>query len=139
MKRHLKPAFAVPLAIAAIALAACQSTEGPGMQQLTASRAALPVMESVMVAANRCWFASGDQAFAPYMLAPELNSFSGRPRILLVPRGAPEERPLAVVNAEGEPARIEIFGPLMDGALGSRIASDVGRWASGNESCSATA
>ena len=42
-------------------------------------------MEQVAIAAHNCWFASKDPAFKPYHMANELNSFSGRPRFLLVP------------------------------------------------------
>ena len=42
-------------------------------------------MEQVAIAAHKCWFASKDPAFKAYQMANELNSFSGRPRFLLVP------------------------------------------------------
>jgi hypothetical protein len=71
-------------------------------------------MERVAVAANNCWFKSGDATFAAYKLAPELNSFSGRPRILVVHKGSPESRPLLVVQAEGSPSKLDAFGPMMD-------------------------
>ena len=101
-----------------------------------ASSAALPTMERVALGANGCWFKSGDPAFKAYRLAPELNSFSGRPRILLVPRKSPESRPLAVIQAEGHPARLQAFGPLLSEPVGTRIASDVRRWAAGDQGCS---
>jgi hypothetical protein len=91
----------------------------------------------VALAANNCWFKSKDSAFRPYHLAPELNSYSGRPRILVVPAGNPGGRPLLVVHAEGNPAKVEAFGPLMGHSTGNRIASDVQRWASGQPSCTA--
>jgi hypothetical protein len=99
------------------------------------SRAALPVMERVALGANACWFKSGDPAFKPYRLAPELNSFSGRPRILLVRAHSPESRPLLVVQAEGNPARVDTFGPMMNEAVAGRIAADVNRWSSGGRGC----
>lgn len=77
----------------------------------------------------------GDAAFKAYRLAPELNSFSGRPRILLVPRNSPESRPMLVVQAEGNPAKLDAFGPVMNEAISSRIATDVKRWASGGKGC----
>lgn len=119
------------------ALAACQSAApGPGPLELAAEDAALPAMERIALAANRCWFKSGDRAFAAYRLAPELDSFSGRPRILLVARDRPEERPLGVISAEGDPARVEAFGPIMDRPVGIRVAADVRRWAAGDDGCS---
>jgi hypothetical protein len=123
---------ALPLAALGIALSACQ-TERPA--KVTANRAALPTMERVAIAANSCWFKSGDAAFKPYRLAPELNSFSGRPRILAVPRNSPESRPMLVVQAEGNPARLDAFGPMMGGPEGERIKRDVLRWARGASGC----
>ncbi|GGA84491.1 hypothetical protein GCM10011491_10020 [Brucella endophytica] len=87
------------------------------------------------LAANSCWFKSNDPAFRPYRLAPELNSFTGRPRILVVPGKNPTARPLLVVQAEGRPAKLEAFGPLMHQANGGRISSDVRRWAAGDSRC----
>ena len=113
-------------------LAACQAAKTPAP---TVSSAALPTMERVALAANACWFKSGDAAFKPYRLAPELNSFSGRPRILAVPRNSPESRPALVVQAEGHPAKLDAFGPMMAGATGERIRQDVLRWAAGAKGC----
>lgn len=118
--------------LAATALTACQSDRQQPQPQ---NRAALPTMERVALAANSCWFKSGDAAFKDYRLAPELNSFSGRPRILAVPRHSPESRPLLVVQAEGNPARLDAFGPLADGPQGTRIKQDVVRWANGGKNC----
>jgi len=118
-------------ALAAI-VAACQTpapTTGP-------NRGALPTMERVALGANACWFKSGDPAFAAYKLAPELNSFSGRPRILLVHKGSPESRPLLVVQAEGSPSHVQAFGPMMSEPVAGRIAADVNRWSGGSKACS---
>ena len=93
------------------------------------------MMELVAVGANRCWFKSGDPAFKAYSLAPELTSFSGRPRILLVRKGSSDIRPLLVVQAEGKPARLDAFGPMMGEALAPRIRADVVRWAKGSKDC----
>ena len=92
-------------------------------------------MERVALGANGCWFKSGDAAFKPYRLAPELNSFSGRPRILIVKRNSPESRPLAVVQAEGQPARLQAFGPLFAEPVGARMTTDIKRWAAGGTGC----
>jgi len=95
----------------------------------------LPTMERIALGANACWFKSGDPAFKAYRLAPELNSFSGRPRILLVPRNSPESRPMLVIQAEGNPAKLDAFGPVMNEAISGRIATDVKRWANGGKGC----
>ncbi|WEX86994.1 hypothetical protein PZN02_003333 [Sinorhizobium garamanticum] len=120
-------------AIASFTLVAgCQSNRPAAPP---ASSAALPTMERVALGANGCWFKSGDPAFKAYRLAPELNSFSGRPRILIVPRKSPEARPLAVIQAEGHPARLQAFGPLLSEPVGARMTTDVRRWAAGGEGC----
>ncbi|MBX5043255.1 hypothetical protein HJB51_23040 [Rhizobium lentis] len=131
MRPRLSVANAALLTALAAAVAACQSAapaSGP-------NRAALPTMERVALGANACWFKSGDPAFAAYKLAPELNSFTGRPRILLVHKGSPESRPLLVVQAEGSPARLQAFGPMMQEPVAGRIAADVNRWSGGNKAC----
>lgn len=125
-------AFALPL----LALAACTTKPAPSPSISDPSKRALPTMERIALAANRCWFKSKDKDFKGYSLAPELNSYSGRPRILVVPARNPGARPLLVVQAEGSPARVETFGPMMQQSHGSRIASDVNRWSSGQSECS---
>ncbi|RFB95694.1 hypothetical protein B5K11_12400 [Rhizobium leguminosarum bv. trifolii] len=132
MRAYVTIANAALLAALAAMAAACQSTPAPSGP----NRAALPTMERVALGANACWFKSGDPAFAAYKLAPELNSFSGRPRILLVHKGSPESRPLLVVQAEGSPARLQAFGPVMSEPVAGRIAADVNRWSAGNKACS---
>lgn len=128
------PAFAA-LAASSIALAACQSEERPRSPGGSGKSASLRAMEQVAIAAHRCWFASKDDAFKPYRMANELNSFSGQPRFLLVPAKDYGARPLLVVQAKGNSSRVEVFGPLMGEALGARIGADVTRWSSGDSSC----
>lgn len=126
---HVVPA----LAAASLALGGCTTSRPSPVTG--ASKAALPVMERVALGANACWFKSKDPAFAGYRLAPELNSFSGRPRILLVKAHSPESRPLLVVQAEGNPARLDAFGPMMGESVSGRISKDVNRWAQGGSGC----
>jgi hypothetical protein len=128
---RLSVANAALLTALAAMVAACQTPAPTGP-----NRAALPTMERVALGANACWFKSGDPAFAAYKLAPELNSFSGRPRILLVHKGSPESRPLLVVQAEGSPSRLQAFGPMMQEPVAGRITADVNRWSGGNKACS---
>ncbi|PDS67713.1 hypothetical protein CO653_05445 [Rhizobium anhuiense] len=130
----MRPRLANAALLTALAamVAACQ-TPAP---TTSPNRGALPTMERVALGANACWFKSGDPAFAAYKLAPELNSFSGRPRILVVHKGSPESRPLLVVQAEGSPSRLQAFGPMMQEPVAGRIAADVNRWSAGNKACS---
>ncbi|MBY5402508.1 MAG: hypothetical protein ACJ8EW_13440 [Rhizobium sp.] len=128
----MRPRLANAALFTAVAtmVAACQTPAPTGP-----NRAALPTMERVALGANACWFKSGDPAFAAYKLAPELNSFSGRPRILLVHKGSPESRPLLVVQAEGSPSRLQAFGPMMSEPVAGRITTDLNRWSGGNKAC----
>ena len=119
-------------------LAACQSN-APGPELNGGGKsAALRTMEQIAIAAHACWFASKDPAFKPYHMANELNSYSGRPRFLLVPAKHPEGKPLLVVQAEVGSPSLQAFGPLMDEPLGARIEGDLRRWATGSSSCTAT-
>ncbi len=122
--------------IASAALAACQSAPPA---PASGKSAALRNMETVAIAAHRCWIASGDAAFRDTSFANELNSFSGQPRFLLVPKGNFGGRPLLVVQAQGPAGRVEAFGPLIDGPHGARIRADIARWAAGAPGCAAQA
>ena len=125
------------IAAVAIALSGCQSATQP--LPATGKSAALRNMEQVAIAAHSCWFASRDPAFSPYSFANELNSFSGRPRFLLVPKGNFGGKPLLVVQAEGPAGQVTAFGPLLDGPQGARIAADVRRWTGGSQNCAEAA
>lgn len=135
MLRTLRNAALSVAAIAAAAAALSACTPRAERPTSNVARGALPVMERVALGANACWFKSRDPAFAGYRLAPELNSFSGRPRILVVKAHSPESRPLLVVQAEGNPARLDAFGPMMGEAVAGRITADVNRWARGGNGC----
>lgn len=128
------------LVAAAAGLTSCQSgAPGPGQLDVSASDAAYPAMNRVLTQASACWFKSGNSDFASYKIASELDSYSGRPRLLIVPRNSPESRPLAVIQAEGSPAKVQAFGPLMSAPVGNRIAADVKRWAGGGSGCGTSA
>ena len=120
-------------------LAACQSAPAPATPTSAGKSAALRNMEQVATVAHRCWFASKDATFADYSFANELNSFTGRPRFLLVPRGDFGGRPLLVVQAEGAAGQVSAFGPLMDGPQAARISADIRRWSAGGTGCAAAA
>lgn len=131
--RNRASLIAVGLAALA-ALPACSTRqEAPAR----VSDTGLDRMERLTLNANRCWFKSKDPAFAAYSLAPELSSFSGKPRFLLVPKGKPEARPLVVVEGASGSGAVATYGPLMGESLGGRIGADVTRWAAGGNGCSA--
>jgi hypothetical protein len=129
-------AFAGAALLAALAtLASCQSKPSAPVAQSAGKSAALRNMEQVATAAHKCWFASRDPAFREYSFANELNSFTGRPRFLLVPRGNFGGKPLLVVQAEGTAGQVASFGPMMDGAHGARVSTDIERWRRGDSAC----
>jgi hypothetical protein len=135
MEPSLKNKTIALVALPALALfAACTPKQTPPTPTRV-SKAALATKERNAVGANSCWFKSNDKDFRGYAFAPELNSFSGRPRMLVVPARNLAGRPLLVVQAEGNPARIEAFGPMMQQGHSSRISADINRWASGQKGC----
>ncbi|WP_245440204.1 hypothetical protein [Mesorhizobium sp. Z1-4] len=126
--------------LAALMISGCQS--GPVADagvSVPGDNSALSTMERIAVASQKCWFKPQKEGFEGLALSPELTSFSGRPRILAVPRGNVGGLPKLVIEAAGKPARISAYGPLMDGPQGPSIAADAQRWASGDTSCSAAA
>ncbi|MBO0662744.1 hypothetical protein [Jiella flava] len=127
----IRIAFAIPTIVALTALSACATR--PAATQ--AADTGLDRMERLTLNAHRCWFKSKDPAFARYTLAPELSSFSGRPRFLLVPKGKPEERPLVVIEGRSGSSEIETYGPLMSDTIGHRIGADIKRWSAGDNGC----
>ncbi len=130
-------AFSAVMALAAAALAACQSK--PSHTPPSGKSASLRAMEQVAIAAHKCWFASKDPAFKAYQMANELNNFGGTPRFLLVPAKHYGGKPLLVVQATGNSSRVEVFGPLMAEPLGARIGADIARWQGGSADCGAAA
>lgn len=123
-----------------LVLAACSNTaKGPRVTQPPPVKAAsaLDRMERLTLAANRCWFKSGDPAFRAYSLAPELSSFSGKPRFLLVPKGRPEAKPLLVVEGRDGSREVATYGPVMNTSLAGRVSGDIARWNTGSAGCDA--
>lgn len=127
------------LAASLLVLSACQSDTRPANPGGSGKSASLRVMEQVAIAAHKCWIASKDPAFAKYSMANELNNFGGTPRFLLVPKNNYGGKPLLVVQARGQSNQVEVFGPMMSEAVGSRIGSDIGRWKTGDGSCGSQA
>jgi hypothetical protein len=127
------------LAASLLLLSACQSDKTPTNPGGSGKSASLRAMEQVAIAAHKCWIASKDPAFKSYSMANELNNFGGTPRFLLVPKNNYGGKPLLVVQARGHSSEVEVFGPLMDEAVGSRIGADIGRWKSGDSSCGSAA
>ena len=134
----LRASLVSGFAAGVVALSACSTpAPTPAPRASTAGESGLDRMERLTLAANRCWFKSKDPAFARYSLAPELSSFSGKPRFLLVPKGKPEAKPLLVVEANPGTRNVSTYGPLMGTGLAGRVNTDIQRWTAGGGACGA--
>lgn len=121
-------------------LAACQTGGGGETRDYTEFRSAQdPGRVAARIAENvrACWFGGAKPAFAQYSYAPELNSFSNRPRVLIVRKVDPGGLPKLVIeaSASGHGASVKLFGPLMASAEAPAIKRDVERWTAGATDC----
>ncbi|MEO0545926.1 MAG: hypothetical protein AAF035_03165 [Pseudomonadota bacterium] len=116
------------------ALTACQSTPPVKLQK---SESAQSLMLRVGKQVQACWFKTKDPAFRRYRMADELNSYTGKPRLLIVPRNNPGGLPKLVAEAQRKGGRVQFsaYGPLIDGKDGPRFSSDLKKWASGRTTC----
>lgn len=126
-----------PLALLAALGGCADRAPSPSLERPAVADTGLDRMERLTLAANRCWIRSGDPAFAEFSIAPELSSFSGRPRFLLVPKDRFEARPLLVVEGRTGSAAVETYGPLLGTDAAARIRGDIARWSAGASTCDA--
>jgi hypothetical protein len=113
-----------------LAAAALLATVGPAAATSTTD-AAHTLATHLATTMQKCWF-SGDAGFAPYRYTPEVNA--GAPRILIVSKKKPQDRPLLVVEPTGAKSA-DAYGPLLASALAPRIRADLTRWLTGNGDC----
>lgn len=130
----MRRSIGVSLFAGLTALGGCQTehaTVGVGQDNV----AAVALLQRVNSNAQTCWIRSKDKAFRGYSVIPELDTGAGKPRILVVQSKSAQGLPKLVIEADGAPVKASLYGPLSDGALGSRIHADVSRWAAGASSC----
>ncbi len=122
------------LMLLAFGLAGCVNTSPESSSD---SRTPQSLMASVATQVQACWFRSKDKRFRNYTLSPELNSYAGRPRILLVPRGKQSALPVLVAQAERVNGQtvFSSYGPLVGENGGDAVQSDLNRWAGGERTC----
>ncbi len=121
-------------ALLAAGLAACQSGGGAAPDpNAPASNEAHSLARKVGQTIARCWFAPGETAFAGYIYSPEPNAVT--PRVLIVPKVQPAERPVLVIEARGA-TTLDTYGPLLGTPNATRIRADLDRWSKGSDSCS---
>jgi hypothetical protein len=119
------------LVASASLLAACQSS-APVSSDAPASNEAHMLARRIGETIGRCWFAANETAFAGYIYSPEPNAVT--PRVLIVRKDQPAERPVLVIEARSATA-VASYGPLLDTPNAARIRSDLDRWAKGGDSC----
>ena len=115
------------------ALAACTQT---GKSSLTPRSTMVHVAKQTQA----CWFAKGtaaDPALKGYIMAPEVNSHTGKPRILIVPKNDPGGLPKLVTQAETLQGRTSFttFGPLLATADGPRLDASLRAESRGSKTC----
>ena len=126
-----------PSIIASLLAAALAFTPAAVVPAVAApDKAAYALYSRFAAAMERCWFGPNATDFAPYVYSPEPNAATG-PRILVVPRNAPHELPVLVVEITGTGGKphVNVYGPLAGSSLSARIGADLRRWMDGSESC----
>ena len=134
----LRAAMILPCSL----LVSCQTGASADDQSLRTKDSPTTAITKIARTAQTCWFKSKDPAFKNFRMSNEVNSYAGRPRVLLVKRTDPNGLPLLVIQAEksgsgqsGTFTNIQTFGPLLQTMNGKRIVEDVKRWSTGNKSC----
>ncbi|MFD0918088.1 hypothetical protein ACFQ14_16920 [Pseudahrensia aquimaris] len=124
--------------IAALVFLAGCNAKTPA-DSVSSDRSANPqvTMTRVAKAMRNCWFTKKDPALRGFSMSPELNSLSGKPRILIVPRNNPGGLPKMVVQAEriGGRTQLTSFGPLVQSNDGPRLVAAVNNWGRGRTAC----
>ena len=110
--------------VASAMLAGCTASK-PAVTELPTGRRALDL---ALERTGTC-LVRRDPTFRRYRIADERDSYSGRPRFLLVERNDTGGLPQLVVEGAGR--QLTVYGPLADAALTGRIR----RWGSGDRSC----
>ncbi len=122
---------------ATIGISACTSKTANQSIARAAQEKPRALMVRVAKQVHACWFKKKDPALRGYKMASEVNSYSGKPRILIVPRNNPTGLPKLVAQAERRGGRNQFtsFGPLLKSKNGPRLAASLDAWARGNKSC----
>ncbi len=134
------PAPMALMFLSATVLSACNQSK-PGKITTATVKPKSVSPQTMMVRVSRqaqsCWFKKKDPALKPYKIASELDSYSGKPRILIVPRNKPTGLPKLVAQAEriGGKTRFTTFGPLLSSKDGARLNASLNAWARGSKSC----
>jgi hypothetical protein len=129
--------IAVAASAALLAIAGCKTSEPTDYMLLHANQDPVTIASRIAGHVGNCWFDGSREAFAEYSYAPELTSYSDRPRVLIVPKADPNGLPLLVIEVlkADRGSDVKLFGPLMGTAESNVIYNDVSRWAGGAREC----
>lgn len=126
----------LPAIAAGLFLSGCTTEPAGGPLRIeVASANGAKVLGAVNELAQKCWIRSGDREFRQLSVIPELDTRTGKPRLLIVERGKSSGLPKLVVEADENPVRITTYGPLASAPVSNRINRDVSAWASGRSAC----
>lgn len=106
----------------------CAATGTP-----SSSGSSIPVLQRINDTAQRCWIKSGDPAFRSYRIVPELDTRTGKPRVLMLRAGRSTGLPELVIEVSN--SQIDAYGPVQNTPLAGRINRDIVRWGNGNTTC----
>lgn len=136
--RH-QPLLAVALlAITTALLPGCKSEPVGGPLALTVeANDPVKALQHINENGQRCWIKSGGRDFSELRLMPELDTRVGRPRLLVLSRKSMQGLPQLVIEAAGNPVKIETYGPLASTGAGAQINADIMRWSAGAKDCKA--
>jgi hypothetical protein len=124
--------------VLAVFLGACQTDEKPkGYLEFESPQDPVAVSGRIAENVGACWFRQNRTAFAGYSYTPELTSYSGRPRVLIVSASDPTGLPKLVIEAtkNDRGTSVKLFGPMLGGANAPGIMRDVQRWTAGATDC----
>jgi len=98
---------------ALVFLCACSQSGSGALNTGPKIQSPQTLMVHVAKRMQACWFKKNDPAFRNYRLATEVNSYAGKPRVLIVPKNNPAGLPKLVVQAERRGAQniLSTFGP----------------------------
>ena len=130
------PSLCKPLAVLlplSLIVTGCTSTPNLNRPSVSPQNMIVRVAQKMQT----CWFKTKDPRFTKFRMAAEVNSFSGKPRVLIVPKNNPGGLPQLVVQAQRVSGRNQLstFGPLLQTANGRGVEADVRQWAHGRASC----
>lgn len=134
---HVWKSLIALVPVVGIALSGCATSEpvaGPLSGEFEAKNATA-LLQNLNSLGLKCWIKSGDKAFRGLALVPELDTRSGSPRILIVQKGKSQGLPQMVIEANGNPVKLQTYGPLTSSPLSTRINSDIIAWNTGKDRC----